>query len=283
MCCAPPRRSSVAEAEDVRARRALLLPEALHDELEVRRLDPRRVVRAFDRTRARPARARSDRSPTSSRTRSISSGSIADDEARRAPRSARADRTIAARADWRSSRSSRSVLAKSPGTRPVKRSSFASESSRSETSTLIRERRPSAPREAPRRTIPARRRRRGRGSTPRPGRGRGRRRGPACARHERLERPTVRSELRPALRATASASATVGSSLQLEKTTTSGLLGKRAERARDRGAQERRLPDAARAVQHRQPRGDEVRDDDLASHARGRRTAARRARSPRRR
>ena len=41
------------------------------------------------------------------------------------------------------------------------------------------------------------------------------------------------------------------------------ILGERPERARDGRAQERRLPDAARAVQHRQARSDEVGGHDL--------------------
>ena len=42
------------------------------------------------------------------------------------------------------------------------------------------------------------------------------------------------------------------------------LLRQFPQRARDRGSQERRLPDAARPVQHRQARRDQVRDHDLA-------------------
>ena len=41
------------------------------------------------------------------------------------------------------------------------------------------------------------------------------------------------------------------------------LLRQLSQRARDRGAQQRRLADPARAVEHRQPRGDQVGDDDL--------------------
>ena len=41
-------------------------------------------------------------------------------------------------------------------------------------------------------------------------------------------------------------------------------LGQLAQRARDCGAQERRLADAARPVEHREARRDEVGDDDLA-------------------
>ncbi len=79
---------------------------------------------------------------------------------------------------------------------------------------------------------------------------------------ERRERRS-RSARRPPLPRPPRRAPTIGSSLQLEKTTTSGLLGQLAERARDRGAEQRRLPDAARPVEHGQPRGDEVRDDDL--------------------
>ena len=49
------------EPKDVGAGRALLLPQPLHDELEVRRLDPRAVVAALDRPERRRAPARSAR------------------------------------------------------------------------------------------------------------------------------------------------------------------------------------------------------------------------------
>ena len=77
MCCAPPRRSSVAARSIARARGALLLPDALHHELEVRRLDPRRPPRRLRPRRARRAQARSGRRPPRRGPRSTSSGSTA--------------------------------------------------------------------------------------------------------------------------------------------------------------------------------------------------------------
>ncbi len=169
MCCAPPRRSSVSTPQRVGADRALLVPEALHDELEVRRLDPRAVLRALDRPE--PSERRLDLPGADlvehalDEVRLDGDGSSPVSSAKRST-----GRSIAARAAGRSSRSRRSVFANRPGIRPVKRSSFASESSRSETRTLMRcglgQQRRQRLGEGP-----GLRRRRGRGSTPPPGRG----------------------------------------------------------------------------------------------------------------
>ncbi len=229
MLCAPPRLSNVDRRKDARARSPLLFPQTLHHELEIRRLDARGVLDAFDRAASRRARARSDRrrprrararrAPARSRRRIAGQLARSDRPARRSPRPA-------AR---RSSRSSRSVFAKSPASRPVKRSSFASESSRSETSTLTRDGEAriarKSLRERTRTTVVgvveevllrlvedevdvALRLRVSSAATAEP------------------------SEVSPVASATASATPTLGSSLQLEKTTTSGSLGQSAERAR---------------------------------------------------
>ena len=58
MCWAPPSRSTVAARRTVDPDCTLLVPEALHHELEIRRLDPRAVLRAFDRPE--PAERRLD-------------------------------------------------------------------------------------------------------------------------------------------------------------------------------------------------------------------------------
>ena len=164
-----------------------------------------------------------------------------------------------------------------PGSRPLKRSSFASESSRSETRTLIRSRAASSPEASPRTTraavvrvveevllglvedevdVAS-----------------------ACACSSAVERePFVDA---PAASATASASRGARIVAPAREHDDERLpRGARAASARRR-PEAARLADAARPVENGQPRGDEVRDDDLASRARARRRAARRAPSRR--
>ena len=102
---------------------------------------------------------------------------------------------------------------------------------------------------------------RGRGSTPRPGRGRGTRRASACARSTR-RRPARRPRCPPAS-ATALGERRRGVVAPAREDDDERLLGKLAQRARDGGAQQRRLADAARPVEDREPGRDEVGHDDL--------------------
>ena len=147
--------------------------------------------------------------------------------------------------------------------RPVKRSSFASESSRSETSTLTRS-----------------------GAASSAGKRLGERSRPAVVGVvEEVLLGLVEDEVDVAVglraaRAPSSGATPFGAAARglgdrlgerdgrivapAREDDDERLLGKLAQRACDGRAQERRLPDAARAVEHRQPRGDEVRDDDLA-------------------
>ena len=159
----------------------------------------------------------------------------------------------------RSRRSSRRTFPNRLGIAPFSRSSVASVSSRSESSTLTRS-----------------------GPSTSVGERRGRTRPPSAVVGEvllRLVEDRGRRRARPARASTTSTSGPgsmprglgerlgerllAASSLQLEKTTTSGCSGSRAERPRDAREEERRLPHPARAVEDREPRRDEVRDDDL--------------------
>ena len=118
------------------ARRPLLVPEPLHDELEVRRLDPAPVCDRPRRRRGRRAPARSGPRPP---RRALARPAPA------ARRRARRSSSRSARPGARSPHVPRAVepvepqrVREEPGMRPVKRSSFASESSRSDTRTFTR-------------------------------------------------------------------------------------------------------------------------------------------------
>ena len=160
-----------------------------------------------------------------------------------------------------------------PGIDALKRSSFASASSRRESRTFTRTgSRSTAASSCSRAPPPG-----GRGSTPRPGRAGDRRLpGPrmrvSTRRVERAEPARRRLRRRPRPRAPAA-----GRSDQAENTTTTRVLGQLAQLPRDGAGEQRRLADPARAVQHGQPRGDHVRDRRSRHRARDRRTASRRS------
>ena len=228
MCWAPPSRSIGRRPQGRRSRCVLLVPQALHDELEIRRLDPRSVLRALDRPE--PAERRLDLAGTDLVEDALHEGGLDDHRlagqlgvafgrpqhrcSRRVAVQAIEAQCVPEQARERDRRSGRASRA----------SPLAGRRGRS------RAARWRARREAPLRRTPARCRRRGRGSTPRPGRGRGRRRARTVPPRARQRR--TRSSRAPTTSATASASAAFGSSLQLEKTTTSGSSGSaRSERA----------------------------------------------------
>ena len=123
--------------QGARSSSALDVPQALHDELEVRGFDPRSGA-PFPSTAPTPPGPSSIRpTPTPSRTRSTRASSARTSS----PSSSfqrRSGPTIAARPAARSSRSSRSTFEKSCGMSALRRSRLASVSSRSESSTLTR-------------------------------------------------------------------------------------------------------------------------------------------------
>ena len=99
-------------------RAALDVPEALHHELEVRRLDPAAATRSARRRRGRPGRARSGPVPTPSSTRSTSTSSATTSSPSSSPHRS-SGRTIAARPAARSSRSRRRTFPKRFGIRAL--------------------------------------------------------------------------------------------------------------------------------------------------------------------
>ena len=101
--------------QHVGARGALLVPEPLHDELEVRRLDPRAPSSAPSTAPSPPSAGSICPAPTSSSTRSTSSGSTATRLAGELGVALDRADDRGAGAAARSSRSSRSVFAKRPG------------------------------------------------------------------------------------------------------------------------------------------------------------------------
>ena len=280
-------RSNVSSRSSREPRSPLDVPEALQDELEVRRLDaspapPRRPPRpAGEPGRSGPRRPR--RAPRR-RARARSSTASPLRRARCSARAARGSpRAPASRSRW----SSRSEFANRPGMRSLNTSSCASASSRMPSRTLTRS--PGRVTSSASRSANAA--------------------GPslvAVVEEELLELVEDQAELaaergapgREPVGASAGASpgpapSTSATAARAASSMPAAGPGPRAEardrgelavsrdspqRADDAGPEQRALADAARPVEHREPRREDVRRDDLASRARGRRRAARRRR-----